>query len=168
MSRAARKKEPTWEEVFPPGARKPVPTRWTDGQQAFIDSPLHLTVLWGGNSIGKSVVLAELARRAIRGELHWQTPGQPATVILAGNTWTQVGSTLKYLWRGIDKGEFRAGVRYESGGIKGQRLQVFEVVGGKGKGGELRCGTSAPRTSPALAPTSCSPTSRCPRTCTPS
>ena len=127
--------------MFPPGSRRPVPTRWTDGQQAFLDSPLYLSVLWGGNAVGKSVVLAELARRALRGELPWQTPGQPYTVIITGNTWSQIGSTLKYLWDGIEPGEFKSGVRYEAGGIKGQRLQVFQVVGGKGKGGELRCGT---------------------------
>ena len=130
----------SWADLFD-GSRRPVPTRWTDPQRRFLESDLHLSVLWGGNAMGKSMVLAEIARRALRGELPWQTPGQPYTVIVTGNTWSQIGSTLKYLWDGIKPGEFRSGVRYESGGIKGQRLQVFEVVGGAGKGGELRCGT---------------------------
>lgn len=131
----------TWSEIFPSDSRRPVPTRWTDPQAEFLASPYHLTVLWGGNSIGKSVILAELARRALRGQLPWQTPGQPYTVILTGHTWTQLGSTLRYLWDGIEPGEFKDGIRYEGGTIKGQRLAVFEVKGGLGKGGELRCGT---------------------------
>ncbi len=130
----------SWADVFR-GPRRPVPTRWTDPQRAFIESRRHLTVMWGGNGIGKSMVLAEVARRGLRGELPWQTPGQPYRVIITGNTWMQIGSTLRYLWDGIEPGEFRDGIRYEAGGIKGQRLQVFEVVGGRGKGGELRCGT---------------------------
>lgn len=132
--------EVTWADIFG-GERRPVPTRWTDPQRAFIESSHHLTVLWGGNGIGKSVVLAEVARRGLRGELPWQEPGQPYRVIITGNTWMQIGSTLRYLWDGIEPGEFPPGVRYEAGGIKGQRLQVFELVGGKGRGGELRCGT---------------------------
>lgn len=130
-----------WGRLFPPGSRRPVPDRWTDAQQAALDSGLHLTVFWGGNATGKSMWLAELARRAIRGQLPWQTPGQPYTVILCGNTWTQLGSTLRYFWDGIEPGEFKSGVRYEGGAIKGQRLAVYEVVGGPGQGGELRLGT---------------------------
>ena len=138
---AAMSHELSWERLFPVGTRRPVPTRWTDPQRRFLESRAHLTVMWGGNAIGKSVVLAEIARRGLRGQLPWQRPGQPYTVIVTGNTWTQIGSTLKYLWDGIEPGEFREGIRYEAGGIKGQRLQVFEVVGGPGRGGELRCGT---------------------------
>jgi hypothetical protein len=32
-------------------------------------------------------------------------------------------------------------VRYESGGLKGQRLACYDIVAGPGAGGELRCGT---------------------------
>ena len=116
-------------------------------QQRLFDSPYRLTVFWGANGIGKSMALAELARRALVGGLHWQRPG-PHTVILAGHTWIQLGVTLRYLFDGfpgvmpaLSPGWFRPGVRYESGGIKGQRLQCYDVVGGPGKGGELRCGT---------------------------
>jgi len=125
-----------------PVSRILAPRRWTDAQQSVFDSPHHLTVWWGGNGIGKSLALAEHVRRAICGELPWQRnrPG-PRTVVLAGNTWAQVGVTQSYLFEGDVAGWFREGVRYESGGLKGQRLSVYEVVGGPGKGGELRCGT---------------------------
>lgn len=117
-----------------------VSRRYTRPQQALFDSPYYLTAAWGANGIGKSVGLAEYVRRAICGELWWQTPG-PRTVVMAGNTWTQLGSTLRPLWDRLDPSWFRVGVRYESGGIKGQRLAVYDIVGGPGKGGELRLGT---------------------------
>ena len=117
------------------------PAYWTRSQLDLFDSPYRLTVAWGANGTGKSMAIAELVRRALAGRLHWQTPGRPYTVILAGNTWTQLGSTLRYLMDGVDKSWFRKGVRYESGGMKGQRLAVFDIVDGPGKGGELRCGT---------------------------
>jgi hypothetical protein len=102
---------------------------------------LYLTVLWGGNGLGKSMILAEIARRALRGQLAWQTPGQPYTVIIAGNTWTQIGETLRYLWDGIQPGEFKKGIRFEGGRVQGQRLAVFDFyVDGK-RCGQLRCGT---------------------------
>ena len=70
-------------------------SRWTDPQIRFLESPYKLTVLWGANGIGKSVVMAELTTRLIEGAMPWQRPG-PQTVILAGNTWTQLGSTIRY------------------------------------------------------------------------
>lgn len=131
--------EPSWAALLG-GPRRPVPRRWTDPQQRFIDSDKHLTVFWGCNSGGKSMVLAEIARRAYRGELHWQTPGQPYRVLVAGNTWAQLGSTLRYLFDGVEPGEFKEGIRYEGGTVKGQRMMAFDIVGGKGAGGELRFG----------------------------
>ncbi len=62
-------------------------------------------------------------------------------VILAGNTWSQLGSTIRYVMTGGLKVWLREGVRYEAGGMKGQRLQVFDIVRGPGAGGELRLGT---------------------------
>lgn len=115
-------------------------TRWTDAQARLFGSPYRLTVWWGANGIGKSMALAELVRRSLGGMLPWQRPG-PHTVILAGNTWTQLGSTLRYFWSFVDKRWFKATIRYEAGGLKGQRLSVYDVVGGPGEGGELRCGT---------------------------
>jgi len=114
--------------------------RWTNPQRALFDSPYKLTCMWGANGIGKSRGLAELATRAIEGSLHWQRPG-PQVVILAGNTWSQLGSTIRYMMTGRLKGWLREGVRYEAGGMKGQRLQVFDIVRGPGAGGELRLGT---------------------------
>ena len=114
--------------------------RYTTPQQDLFDNPYHLCASWGANGIGKSMALAEYTRRAMAGELPWQRPG-PRTVVLAGNTWVQLGVTMKYLWDRLEPGWFRPGVRYESGGVKGQRLAVFDVVGGPGKGGELRLGT---------------------------
>jgi hypothetical protein len=116
------------------------PTRFTNPQRALLESPYRLTVWWGSNGIGKSMGIAEYVCRAIAGRLPWQKSG-PQTVILAGNTWSQLGSTLKYLWSTEACGWFKPGVRYEDGGLKGQRLAVYEVVSGPGAGGELRCGT---------------------------
>jgi hypothetical protein len=129
-----------WWEVWQDTPRRTAPTRWTDWQRRVLESPYHLSVNWGPNGIGKSLVLAEKARRAICGTLPWQRPGRQV-VILAGKTWTQLGSTLRYLWEGVEPGWFRPGVRYESGGVKGQRLAVYDIVGGPGAGNELRCGT---------------------------
>jgi hypothetical protein len=114
--------------------------RWTAPQERLFASPYRLTVYWGANGIGKSVALAELARRALNCELPWQTQG-PQTVILAGNTWAQLGSTLKTLWATIDRSMFRKGIRYQGGGIKGQRLAIYDILAGPAAGGELRLGT---------------------------
>ena len=114
--------------------------RWTRPQQAIFDSPYAVTVAWGANGIGKSVTLAEVVRRGLASQLHWQPPG-PKTVILAGNSWTQIGVTLGYLWETVDKRWFKPKLRFEAGGVRGQRLQVFDLIGGQGKGGQLRCGT---------------------------
>lgn len=114
--------------------------RWTDSQQALFNSLFKLTVAWGANGIGKSVGIAELVRKAIECELPWQRPG-PQTIILCGKTWTQIGSTVGYLWELIDHDRFKAGIRFEAGGLKGQRLQVFDIVSGPAKGGQLRLGT---------------------------
>ena len=114
--------------------------RWTNPQDRLFRSPYKLTVFWGANGIGKSTGLAELATRAIEGSLHWQRPG-PQTVILAGNTWSQLGSTIRYMMGGRLRHWLKEGVRYEAGGMKGQRLQVFDIVRGPGAGGELRLGT---------------------------
>lgn len=115
---------------------------WTNSQQALFDSPYRLTVSWGANGCGKSMGVAELLRRALGGELHWQRRArQGRTVILAGNTWTQIGTTLAYFWELVDPRWFREKIRFEGGRLKGQRLAVYDVVAGPGKGGQLRCGT---------------------------
>ena len=89
--------------------------RWTNPQRAVFESPYRLTVWWGANGLGKSVAIAELTRRALAGALYWQRPGAQ-TVILCGNTWSQIGSTLKYFWQGLDRSWFRESIRYEGGG----------------------------------------------------
>lgn len=116
------------------------PRRWTAPQESLFASPYRMTAYWGANGIGKSAALAELTRRAMLCQLPWQRPG-PQTVILAGNTWTQLGSTLRYLWDSIDRGILAKGVRYQGGSMKGQRLPVYDIVDGPAKGGELRLGT---------------------------
>jgi len=116
------------------------PERWTDDQQALFESPYRMTVWWGANGIGKSLALAELTRRAISGRLPWQRRG-PQVVVLTGHTWSQLGATMRYLWQGLNRSWVRRGLRYEGGQIKGQRLQVFDIIAGPGDGGELRCGT---------------------------
>ena len=88
------------------------PARWTRPQQRLFDSPYKLTVFWGANGVGKSRGLGELAVRAIEGSLHWQDAG-PQVVILAGNTWSQLGSTIRYMMQSRLRGWMRAGVRYE-------------------------------------------------------
>jgi hypothetical protein len=120
--------------------RRPAPSRFTDKQQAFIDSDKKLTVLWGGNACGKSVVLAEIARRALRGQLRWQKQGRAYTVMLVGNTWQQLSSTLEYLFDGLQPGELGEGIRYEGGTVKGQRMAVYTVAFGPAAGSVLRCG----------------------------
>lgn len=84
--------------------------------------------------------VAELTRKSVGGELYWQRPG-PQTTILAGNTWSQLGVALRYFWDLVDPTWFKPGLRFEGGSIKGQRLAIFDVIGGPGAGGELRCGT---------------------------
>lgn len=114
--------------------------RWTTPQRSFLESPYRLTVLWGANGIGKSKVMAEVVTRLLEGRMEWQRPG-PQTVILAGNTWTQLGQTIRYAMEGRLQSYLRPGIRYEAGGMKGQRMQVFDIVAGPGIGGELRLGT---------------------------
>ncbi len=112
---------------------------WTQPQLDLFNSPYRLTVAWGANGIGKSVGVAGLAAKALGCQLHWQEPG-PTTVIIAGKTWPQLGSTIKWLWQFIDPAWFSAKIRYEAGGLKGQRMQIFDIVDGPSKGGELRLG----------------------------
>lgn len=121
---------------------------WTRSQQALFESPYHLTVAWGANGIGKSYAIAELVRRGLAGQLPWQIPGKPYTVILAGNTWSQLGQTLQYLFRSLPTDPasrwFPAHIRFEGGGVKGQRLAVYDCTGNPGgpaKGSQLRLGT---------------------------
>ena len=120
--------------------RRPAPSRFTDKQQQFIESDRKLTVLWGGNACGKSVVLAEIARRALRGQLPWQKAGRQYSVMLVGNTWSQLSSTLEYLFDGLEPGELGQNIRYEGGTIKGQRMQVYTTAFGPCAGSVLRCG----------------------------
>jgi len=112
---------------------------WTQPQLDLFASPYRLTVSWGANAIGKSVGAAGLAAKALGCGLYWQRPG-PTTVILAGRTWTQLGSTIKWLWEFIDPAWFSKKLRYEAGGVRGQRMQVFDILTGPAKGGELRLG----------------------------
>jgi hypothetical protein len=114
---------------------------WTNPQAALFASPYRVTVWRGSNGIGKTVALAELVRRALYGLLPWQTPGRGYVVILAGNTWSQLGETLGHFWSLVDRRTFRKGVRFESGGMKGQRLHVYDCVAGPAKGSQLRLGT---------------------------
>jgi len=111
---------------------------WTNPQRAILESDYRLTVAWGANGIGKSMVLAELVRRAIAGDLHWQR-SRSRVVILAGRTWKQIGATLQYLWKSVDKSWFRGKVRFEDGALKGQRETVYDIVDGPGKGSTLVC-----------------------------
>jgi len=120
--------------------RRPAPTRFTDKQWEFYNSTKKLTVLWGGNAVGKSVILAKMARSALRGELPWQKKGRKYTVMLVGNTWSQLSSTLEYLFDGLHPGELGSKVRYEGGAIKGQRMAVYKVQFGPCAGSTLRCG----------------------------
>ena len=112
---------------------------WTDAQTALFDSPFRTTVWRGANGIGKSWALAELTRRAIGGELHWQRPG-PRTVMLVGNTLAQLGQTLKYLFALMDKRWLGERIRFEAGTVKGQRTRIFDILAGPGKGGMLILG----------------------------
>ena len=116
------------------------PAHWTDWQQQVLASPYRHTVAWGANGLGKSLVIAELCRRAMAGALPWQRRG-PQSVMLVGNTWSQLGSTLAYLWQGLDKRWVESSLSFRGGQVRGQRLAVFDIVGGPGRGGVLRCGT---------------------------
>jgi len=116
------------------------PARFTDSQLALFASDHKLTLLWGANGIGKSTALGEYATRAIASELHWQKPG-PKVVMVLGNTWSQLGSTIKYMMGGRLRSWLAPGIRYDAGMMKGQRMPVFSIVSGPGAGGELRLGT---------------------------
>lgn len=120
--------------------RRRAPERFTDKQWEFHNSPKKLTVLWGGNAVGKSVILAKMTRSALRGELPWQRKGKRYTVMLVGNTWNQLSSTLEYLFDGLEPGELGDKIRFEGGAIKGQRMAVYTVKFGPCRGSILRCG----------------------------
>ena len=115
--------------------------RLTKPQQDFLDSDLPLLVFWGANGIGKSVVLAEDVRLFLGGMHPQQTSPPPVEVGLFGETWHQLGTTIKYLWERIDKRWFRERLRFEGGQLAGQRYAVYDVIDGPGKGGTLHMGT---------------------------
>lgn len=102
-------------------------TRFTDPQRALFESPYRSTVWWGGNGMGKSEGVAELTLRALEGALYWQKLGKAQTVMLAGNTWKQLSSTLGPLFRGMAKAWTKKGIRYEGGTIKGQRMAIYDI-----------------------------------------
>lgn len=128
-----------------PPRRPPYETqRWTRPQRELFAATFGLLVWFGANGVGKSLGMAEFARRGLCGEL----PGQPRrsayTVILCGESWAQLGSTIGYLWEltgGEEGGWWSGALRYQEGELKGKKLQVYELVGGPGKGSTLRCGT---------------------------
>lgn len=115
--------------------------RWTNPQSAFLNDPRTLLVLWGCNGAGKSVVLAEYARRAIEGTLANPVADGPVSVGLFGETWQQLGSTIKYFWDSVDKRWFREKVHFQDGQLAGQRMPIYDVIDGPGKGSVLRMGT---------------------------
>lgn len=115
--------------------------RFTNPQNQFLSSPLTLLTLWGCNGAGKSVVLAEYARRAIEGTLDNPVTSGPVSVGLFGETWQQLGSTIKYFWDSVDKRWFREKVHFQDGQLAGQRMPIYDVVDGPGKGSVLRMGT---------------------------
>lgn len=123
-------------EVFGRASR-----RFTAPQASVFESPYRYTLWWGANGIGKSYALAELATRALAGELYWQDRTRPRTVIVCGNTWAQVSVLLAYMWQGRARSWFKDGVRFEGGTMRGQRLHIYTLVAGPGKGSELRLGT---------------------------
>ncbi len=133
--------------VLPPAHvwRAPWETmRWTDPQRELLASNCTVVVFWGGNGTGKSMVLAEMVRRGLIGGLVGQPKRETYDVILAGETWAQLGSTIGYLWTltgGEDGGWWNGRLRFEEGALKGQRLQMFDLVGGPCPGSSLRCGT---------------------------
>lgn len=119
-------------------------TRWTAPQRALFASSFALLVWFGANGIGKSMAMAEYARRGLCGELPGQPPRTSYTVILAGESWAQLGSTLGYLWDltgGEEGGWWSSELRFEEGQLKGKKMAVYELVGGPAKGSTLRCGT---------------------------
>lgn len=115
--------------------------RWTAPQTAFLTSPLPLLAIWGTNGCGKSIVLAEYARRAIEGTLEHKVTDGPVSVGLFGETWQQLGSTIKYFWDSVDKRWFREKVHFQDGQLAGQRMPIYDVIDGPGKGSVLRMGT---------------------------
>ena len=115
--------------------------RFTTPQLRFLASPLTLLTFWGANGIGKSVALAEYTRRAIEGTLEHQVTSGPVSVGLFGETWQQLAQTTEYLWTSMDKRWFREKVHFQSGGLAGQRMPIYDIVDGPGKGGTLRLGT---------------------------
>ena len=115
--------------------------RWTNPQIDFLDSPLSMLTLWGCNGSGKSMVLAEYARRAIEGTLAHPVAEGPVSVGLFGETWQQLGSTIKYFWDSVDKRWFREKVHFQDGQLAGQRMPIYDVIDGPGKGSVLRMGT---------------------------
>lgn len=115
------------------------PAHWTRPQQQLFDSPYKLTVWWGANGIGKSWALAEVTRRALGGLLPWQT-SRKRTVMLVGNTYKQLGVTLEYLFSSVPSSWFGPRIRFSAGMVKGQRMPVYDVVGGPGAGSTLVLG----------------------------
>lgn len=120
-----------------------MPTRWTDPQRQFLESPYRHTILRGANGLGKSVVLACGVEMALAGELPWQRDRRgPWEVILAGNTWAQLSSTIGYLWKGRLPGWLKPGIRFAAGRMQGQRTAIFDLERGPDgvRGGQLRLG----------------------------
>lgn len=120
--------------------------RWTAPQQAVIDSDRKLLVWWGANGIGKSRLLAWLAILGLERRLHWQRPRRaPPVVMVLGESWKQLGVLMEYFFELAPSGMFRPGVRFESGAVKGQRMPVFDVVGGRLPGAKLILGIFDPK-----------------------
>lgn len=100
-----------------------------------------MLVFWGANGIGKSLWLAEDCRLFISGQHPDQTHEPPVEYGMFGETWHQLGSTIKYFWERVDRTWFRKALNFTGGQLKGQKYAVYDIIDGPGKGGTVHMGT---------------------------
>jgi hypothetical protein len=114
---------------------------WTTVQRAVLDTPYAITVFWGSNAAGKTMAMAEYARRYLGRQLPWQVVERtPPELLVVSRTWGQVSQLVEYLWAAVDRRWFSGALHFDAGALRGQRLPIFDLVAGPGKGGKLRLG----------------------------
>jgi len=118
--------------------------RWTDAQHDFLRSTADIALFSGANQVGKTIIIAADIAMFLEGRHPYdQTHAPPVKVLFAGHTWAEMAGTLEKLWGMIDKRRFKETIRFEGGSLKGQKIAVYDVISGPGKGSQLIIATYA-------------------------
>jgi phage terminase large subunit-like protein len=127
------------------GSRRLNYLRYTAPQKKFLSDSAPVTLLRGGNQIGKTLALHVDILHSARGTHPFQKCRRPPlNIVVLSESWEQMGQAggfMEKLWSLIPKGEIDPKTRYDPGrGITGKPPRLV-FVSGPGKGSVISFGT---------------------------